>query len=869
MKRIIALLIVMSVMLTACSSSALPENPSNAASTQLQGTQAETEAADSSEAEIEGTTEGIQHDVSDDWRENGIPDSFDLRSVDTDGDGVGDRCYVTPVKLQHPFGTCWGFSAIAAAEISLLGSVYNYDPDAWKTLDLSEKQLTYFSHVPLDDPSSPQNGEGSAPVNPTNMSEIYGGGSPFMASVIFAQGIGPSDEHSESVDTGEYFEYHGSGNVTKQAFIDGSYRNFSYSADDDWTIPEEYRFQQDYLLVDSHILPTPASRDEYHQYHYDENATEAIKEQLLQKRGVMIGFCADSYNQQILTGQEGKYISSNWAHYTWDDSVSNHGVTIIGWDDNYPKENFLADHQPPEDGAWLVKNSWGSGEEEFPNMGRGDWGIENVEGVHTGYFWLSYYDRSIVNPESLEFDIALAPESIDQHDYMQVNTLEAQTYDEPVSMANVFKADHSKILSEVSCITATEVSEARYQVYLLKDDFVSPEDGILVSDNKASFEYAGFHRLKLDEIYLQKGQYYSVILTLKNKDGKYNTIMPTAVSFAGLNSQTAIINEKESFLYEGGAWQDYKQVTNALISASVVPGQESLLTQSYDNFPIKAYSYRVVGDFSIELEHSKDALSVLDGFDEDVYLLTFTGTDAFDLGNLEIEWKVEPGSEGIVEIEPLEENSRLAVRAKAPGQAVLSVTVEGVGTKVFSINVGDGYIKNVVVITQRPLYTGASTRPTVAVYSDNMIMLTDGVHYKTEYFDDVKCGVGHVEVTAIGDCIDPQNQSPWTGYFTVIPNKVQIDSLNAENGAITLSVQDLSEAGISGYEAEYRIRGDTEWTSVIFEAGTTETTITGLMPGEYEVHVRGFVDNTGAAVPDAYKTVEYGVFGDILPIVLQ
>lgn len=30
--------------------------------------------------------------------------------------------YVTPVKLQNPFGTCWGFGAIAAAEISLLGS---------------------------------------------------------------------------------------------------------------------------------------------------------------------------------------------------------------------------------------------------------------------------------------------------------------------------------------------------------------------------------------------------------------------------------------------------------------------------------------------------------------------------------------------------------------------------------------------------------------------------------------------------------------------------------------------------------------------------------------------------------------------------
>ncbi len=92
---------------------------------------------------------------------------------------------------------------------------------------------------------------------------------------------------------------------------------------------------------------------------------------------------------------------------------------IVGWDDNYPSGNFahitVSGEEAPipyHDGAWLVKNSWGSGERGFPD--RLNWGILQGEdrgvynvkerkweykpkenALHTGYFWLSYEDRSI------------------------------------------------------------------------------------------------------------------------------------------------------------------------------------------------------------------------------------------------------------------------------------------------------------------------------------------------------------------------------------------------------------------------------------------------------------------------------------------
>ena len=54
---------------------------------------------------------------------------------------------------------------------------------------------------------------------------------------------------------------------------------------------------------------------------------------------------------------------------------ANHGVAIVGWDDNYSRSNFTAGRRPPGDGAFIVKNSWGT-----------DWGKD-------GYFYLSYYDK--------------------------------------------------------------------------------------------------------------------------------------------------------------------------------------------------------------------------------------------------------------------------------------------------------------------------------------------------------------------------------------------------------------------------------------------------------------------------------------------
>ncbi len=102
-----------------------------------------------------------------------------------------------------------------------------------------------------------------------------------------------------------------------------------------WVVTERLSSGFDDLVLDSSVI-------------LDVNDREAIKENIRTRGGVAVGVF-DNDNSKI--GKFGAYRTINYH----EDSNFDHAITIIGYDDYFPKEYFK--EPASEDGAWITYNS--------------------------------------------------------------------------------------------------------------------------------------------------------------------------------------------------------------------------------------------------------------------------------------------------------------------------------------------------------------------------------------------------------------------------------------------------------------------------------------------------------------------------------
>lgn len=75
---------------------------------------------------------------------------------------------------------------------------------------------------------------------------------------------------------------------------------------------------------------------------------DEIKRAILKYGGIASSYHEDSNN----------YNAKTHSYYQNKVNTTNHAITIVGWDDNYPASNFK--ETPPGNGAFIIKNSWGT-----------------------------------------------------------------------------------------------------------------------------------------------------------------------------------------------------------------------------------------------------------------------------------------------------------------------------------------------------------------------------------------------------------------------------------------------------------------------------------------------------------------------------
>ena len=339
--------------------------------------------------------------------------------------------------------------------------------------------------------------------------------------------------------------------------------------------------------------------------------------------GVSVIYAADQKGKYTNTSEEK---GTSFAQYTFENVKINHSVCIVGYDDNYAAENFTheikgADGQvdpelsakttPPDKGAWIVKNSWGSQTDgdRVDDLGnavnKGTFGIKDESGKATGYFYISYYDKTLTSIETMSFTANLMSTGFYtiQHDYMPAvaGFFKTAPTDDVTSSANVFTVEEPVELKSVSTRTSEKNMRVTFAVYLLNDNAKDPTDGELLYRTSENFQLGGFHRLDLDrKVTFRKGQRFSIVSTASTVDNSGKR-MYTASANQGVDKSlakthglkvysTAVINEGESFLYSNSKWEDWKGYVDK--QTTTINGETKKYTDVYpvDNFSIKAYA---------------------------------------------------------------------------------------------------------------------------------------------------------------------------------------------------------------------------------------------------------------------------------------
>ena len=302
-KRILIIVLVIALLLSACGKSANKEN--NEA--KGDNTQAIDENNDDGQDEDSTDDEEEPADEPTDESEEAVPLTLDeylaLREALRRGEDVElpkkldlrDYGMVTPARNQGNYETCWTFGTTGAIESNAIVSGFG-------EYNFSEYELGIASETILDNQDEMIAGEGFS-------CECKWFDFPGEARFVyntFMKGYVPTNEN------------------------DYPYRDITKK------LPEDAIYN---TLFDAHSCYMVSAIDK-----------DLIKKLMIMNGALTIGINALPWLSN--------YGNNNYEFYDTETTI-NHFVTLVGWDDTFDYHEFSPDLK--KNGAWILKNSWGAG----------------------------------------------------------------------------------------------------------------------------------------------------------------------------------------------------------------------------------------------------------------------------------------------------------------------------------------------------------------------------------------------------------------------------------------------------------------------------------------------------------------------------
>lgn len=380
---------------------------------------------------------------------------------------------VSSVKNQGNHGTCWAHSSATSAESSIIDSV--------PSIDLSELHTAFYSYY----------GDEQIITSAETIDEhLDWGGATSIVTNLWSQWIGPVNEERLPYEDTDFFE----------------------NSDE----VSDMKYQSDYHLKNAYLFDFDSERTNV------SDINNLIKQFVYNGNAVDVSFYHEydvSYNSDNVC------VNSNRSP-----KMSNHAVTIVGWNDDFPAENFLI--KPENDGAWLVKNSWG--------YGSGD----------DGYMWISYDDKSLCQFAVYELSDKNDYSVNYHHDtFVPTQLLSAQndSQDNASSyIANVFTAESDMQIDAIATYFQNAGTNYNITIYTGLTDETDPSSGIPSEVTSGYDELTGYRTIELDKsVSVKSGEKFGVVVELFCENNSF--VIPAESSLFVENSETGEITDINTY----------------------------------------------------------------------------------------------------------------------------------------------------------------------------------------------------------------------------------------------------------------------------------------------------------------------------------